>query len=115
MAADVGPDGTLWLAFAGDGLAAAEINRRAGVFDDAEDLGPCPGVLSFDGSVWRRYLRGTCTNDLAVAPDGTVWVTTSGTKLAASVAAVEASPVRAPRLPPDGLYVFDPAMLTDPR
>ena len=39
-----------------------------------------PGVLSFDGSAWGQYLEGHCVtpgspkNDLAVAPDGSVWV-----------------------------------------
>ncbi len=40
----------------------------------------CPGVISFDGSASRQYLEGHCgaENRLAVAPDGSVWVTSEG-------------------------------------
>ena len=68
---EVDGDGTLWMPYRGDsdGPADASADR-------------CPGVISFDGSTWRQYLEGHCVtpgslpkNDLAVAPDGSVWVT----------------------------------------
>ena len=64
-------DGTLWMPYRGD---------SDGPIDVSADR--CPGVISFDGDTWRQYLEGHCVtpgsspkNDLAVAPDGSVWVT----------------------------------------
>ena len=48
---EVGPDGSVW--FAGN------------------------GVVGYDGSEWRNYLRGAFPMDLDVASDGTVWVATA--------------------------------------
>ena len=68
---EVDGDGTLWMPYRGD---------SDGPSDASADR--CPGVISFDGSTWRQYLEGHCRtpssspkNDLAVAPDGSVWVT----------------------------------------
>ncbi len=34
------------------------------------------GLVRFDGECWSRYLPGTMVNDVAVAPDGSIWYTT---------------------------------------
>jgi hypothetical protein len=57
----VAPDGTLWIGLTG-GLGE----------------GGCPGVLSFDGQTWTRYLEGECVDDLAVGPDGVAWARSYG-------------------------------------
>ena len=102
-------DGTLWLAFLGDTAGAFGVNAGQGVFKDPETVGPCPGVLSFDGAIWRRYLAGMCAKDLAVAPDGRVWVTTNDTARRAADPAYE-TPVRTD-YPEDGLFVIDPELV----
>ena len=62
---EVDGDGTLWMPYRGELKAA---------LDGTADR--CPGVISFDGDTWSQYLEGQCgKNDLAVAPDGSVWVT----------------------------------------
>jgi hypothetical protein len=45
---EVGPDGSVWI--------------------------PGDGVVGYDGTEWRHYLRGAFPMDLDVASDGTVWV-----------------------------------------
>lgn len=52
---EVGPGGTVW------------VNAARHALD-------CGGVASFDGVEWKPYLEGRCVHDLAVAPDGGVWV-----------------------------------------
>jgi hypothetical protein len=102
----VGLDGTLWLAFDGDTRPAFEYNQRLGVLDGPEDVGPCAGVLSFDGSTLRRHLAGLCANDLAVAPDGRVWVAVRALPPGHPLRETEVNADRA-------LYVVDPAELGD--
>jgi hypothetical protein len=66
--------GTLWTAFDGGGgpyMSFAQV--AAGLQNPTPDEGPCTGVLSFDGTSWRQYLRGRCVNHVAVAPDGSIW------------------------------------------
>ena len=39
----------------------------------ADDEG-CGGVAHYDGATWDSYLGESCVHDLAIAPDGSVWV-----------------------------------------
>jgi hypothetical protein len=66
--------GTLWIAFGdGSGQYMGFAQQAAGLQNPTPDEGPCLGVLSFDGTSWRQYLRGRCVNQVALAPDGSVW------------------------------------------
>lgn len=58
MAAD---GDTVWLA------------RDLGSVDDFELI---EGVVGFDGRTWTHYLAITAVTDIAVAPDGTIWLNT---------------------------------------
>jgi len=60
MAAD---DGGVWLAQGGGGLT--------------EEMIELDGLFYFDGKNWNHYLPGTKVDDVAVAPDGTIWYTTN--------------------------------------
>lgn len=102
----VGLDGTLYMAFNDSTESAFEYNRALGVFDGPDDMGPCPGVRTFDGRTWQHHLGGRCANDLSVTPDGLVWVVAKPDPFAA---------IRT-GLPPDepGLYVIDPTRLASP-
>ncbi len=94
----VAPDGMLWIAFDSD-VDVAELRPELG----PHAAGDCPGVLSFDGTEWRRYLVGTCINHVAFAGDGAVWATSrTGQSQHIEV------PERA------GLYVIDPDAATPP-
>ena len=67
---EVDGDGTLWMPYRGTSDRPSDVSADR-----------CPGVISFDGSAWRQYLEGRCrqrNTDLAVAPDGSVWVTSTG-------------------------------------
>jgi streptogramin lyase len=33
-----------------------------------------PRSSFYDGTTWSSFLRGSCVHDLALAPDGSVWV-----------------------------------------
>jgi hypothetical protein len=37
-------------------------------------VGDCDGVDHYDGTTWSSFLRDACVHDLALAPDGSVWV-----------------------------------------
>lgn len=82
----VAPDGTLWLWFGGHvGTASRALIERGIIPEHRRDAPVCrgedevsPGVLSFDGRRWRQYLAGYCVSDLAVAENGSVWVTDHG-------------------------------------
>lgn len=65
--------GTLWIAFENGGPYLSFAQRAVGLQQPTPDEGPCTGVLSFDGTSWRQYLRGRCVNHVAVAPDGSIW------------------------------------------
>ena len=66
--------GTLWIAFEnGSGVDLHAAPATAGLQAPTPAEGPCPGVLSFDGTAWRQYLRGRCVNHVAVAADGSIW------------------------------------------
>jgi hypothetical protein len=88
--ATVGPDGTVWLRFSAHADAATKALVQKGIIEkpgsDATVChagplnGPEPGVLSFDGKRWRQYLAGRCLSGVAVASDGSVWVTDRGTE-----------------------------------
>ena len=100
---EFGPDGALWVKANARGLArfddpgwttftGADGLMRWGVagrpFKDLLNVaadgslwltgGPpdegCGGVTHFDGTTWTSYLAGSCTHDLAIAPDGSVWL-----------------------------------------
>ncbi len=51
----VASDGSLWMNGAPDGDG-------------------CGGVAHYDGTTWDSYLVESCVHDLAIAPDGSVWV-----------------------------------------
>ena len=51
----VATDGSLWM-------------------NGTHDVGGCDGVDHYDGTKWSSFLRGSCVHDLALAPDGSVWV-----------------------------------------
>jgi hypothetical protein len=101
-------DGTLWLRFGGHvGRATDELVDR-GIIGEPRpgpDAAACndhpgddPGVLVFDGRQWRQYLAGHCVSDVAVAADGSVWVTDQGGELDGAGA---------------GLYVITPEAMAD--
>lgn len=94
----VGPDGTLWMTVSppeapdgcdalarlaqgswsihgpdGDGMCGIGLFGLE-VAPDGSVWFPGDGVVGYDGSDWRYYLRGTLPLDLGVASDGTVWV-----------------------------------------
>jgi hypothetical protein len=51
----VAPDGSLWM-------------------NGATDENGCGGVDHYDGTTWSSFLRDSCVHDLAIDPDGSVWV-----------------------------------------
>ena len=81
-------DGTLWLRFGGHVGAATDALVERGIIGEPspgpgaaacnEHPGDSPGVLAFDGTQWYQYLGGHCVSDVAVATDGSVWVTDGG-------------------------------------
>ena len=88
-------EGTLWVAFNGDPVAPDSLPPPLGPSD------PPHGVLSFDGSTWRQYLKGQDVNNVAVAPDGSIWAT--------SLMDCTGSPeCRAREVGGGGLYVITP-------
>jgi ligand-binding sensor domain-containing protein len=104
----VAPDGTVWLGFFEDGLAAFDGTDPAGpkigrTFttadglpdDHVRDVAVAPDgtvwfstygnvITRFDGASWTTYTTmdglpgGSISADISVAPDGTVWVYTRG-------------------------------------
>lgn len=63
-------DGTLWIANVDD-VPLNQLPPELG----PSNPGDCLGVLSFDGATWRRYLAGTCVNDVTIGADGSIWAT----------------------------------------
>ena len=59
---NVAADGSLWL-------------------NGSETDEGCGGTAHFHGTTWTSYLVGSCTHDLAVAPDGSVWLVADEGKL----------------------------------
>ncbi len=104
-----GQDGTLWLRFGGHvGRATEDLVDRGiigepspgpdGPWPANHQPGDDPGVLAFDGTQWHQYLAGHCVSDVAVAADGSVWVTDQGGELDGAGA---------------GLYVITPEAVAD--
>jgi hypothetical protein len=61
--------GTLWIAIDGDPVGLDTLPPPLGPSD------PPHGVLSFDGSTWRQYLKGQHVNRVEIADDDSVWAT----------------------------------------
>jgi hypothetical protein len=94
---EVDGEGTLWIAF--DGAVSGP--------NLAPPLGPSGGampvgLLSFDGSTWRQYLRGHFVNRVEVAEDGSVWATSLAD------CAGDVPTQKCYQLVRDGLYVITP-------
>ena len=99
---NAGPDlavddgGTLWIAINGRGVSFDE--------PDSDLVHRCPGVLSFDGSEWTRYLVDVCVNHIEVGPTGSVWGSAPFSEAPVSRADVNSEPATRP----GGLYVITP-------
>jgi hypothetical protein len=68
----VDPLGTLWVAISAEGLDYPWMASASGLAD------PTDGVMSFDGTTWRQYLRGVSVNQVAAKSDGSIWVLDNG-------------------------------------
>jgi len=69
---------------------------------DSDVVHRCPGVLSFDGSTWTRYLVGICVSHIEVGPNETVWGSAQRSEAPITPADF------APEIGPGGLYVITP-------
>jgi hypothetical protein len=66
MPPTVAADGSLWL-------------ERFEGHDCRDDAGHecgarCGGAAHYDGTTWTSYLEEYCISDLAIGPDGSVWL-----------------------------------------
>ena len=81
----VGQDGSVWLESTGQWLQLGEVGPRTALGHVAGESGIAPdgslwsiaraSVFSFDGTSWTEWRSDSAfLNGLAIAPDGTVWV-----------------------------------------
>ena len=62
----VAADGSLWL----ERIEGHGCRDDAGLACGAR----CGGAAHYDGTTWTSYLEEYCISDLAIAPDGSVWL-----------------------------------------